>query len=82
LVANVVAELQARLPGITVTEVDLAVNPEAAVRYRVMAAPAIAINGRLEFAGTPSAAALRERLETRWREARGGGGRPGMPDGG
>jgi len=51
------------------TEVDLAANPEAAARYRVMAAPAIAINGRLEFAGTPSAAALRERLEARWREA-------------
>ena len=76
------AEVQARLPGITITEVDLAVNPEAAVRYRVMAAPAIAINGRLEFPGTPSEAALRERLEDRWREARGGGGRPGVPDGG
>lgn len=76
------AEVQAHLPGITVTEVDLAVNPEAAVRYRVMAAPAIAINERLEFAGTPSAAALRERLEARWREARGGVGRPGVPDGG
>lgn len=76
------AEVQARLPGIAVTEVDLAANPEAAARYRVMAAPAIAINGRLEFAGTPSAAALRERLETRWREARGGVGRPGVPDGG
>ena len=75
-------EVQARLPGIAVTEVYLAVNPDAAVRYRVMAVPAIAINGRLEFAGTPSEAALRERLEARWREARGGGGRPGVPDGG
>ncbi len=36
-----------------------------------MAAPAIAITGRLEFAGTPSEAALRARLEARWREARG-----------
>ncbi len=65
------AEVQARLPGIAVTEVDLAVNPDAALRYRVMAAPAIAINGRLEFAGTPSESALRERLEARWQEAQG-----------
>lgn len=66
-----VREVQARLPGIAVTEIDLATHPDAAVRYRVMAAPAVAINGRLEFAGTPSAAALRERLEARWREAQG-----------
>ena len=51
-----------------IREVDLARGP-AALCYRVTAALAIAINGRLEFAGTPSAAALRERLETRWREA-------------
>lgn len=32
------------------------------MKYRVMATPAIAINGKVEFVGVPTKAALRARL--------------------
>ncbi len=41
----------------------MAANPAVAVKYRVMATPAIAIDGRLEFTGIPREEALRARLE-------------------
>lgn len=43
-------------------EVDITRRPEVAVKYRVMATPAIAINGRLAFRGVPRAEALLARL--------------------
>jgi protein-disulfide isomerase len=46
--------------------VDITERPDAAVKYRVMATPALAINGKLEFMGVPKEEALRARL----REAR------------
>jgi hypothetical protein len=42
--------------------INLAEHPEVAVKYRIMAAPAIAINGALAFSGTPKEADLRRRL--------------------
>ncbi len=39
-------------------------RPDVAVKYRVMATPAIAINGKLEFVGVPGEEALRARLLT------------------
>ncbi len=50
--------LEARL-----IEVDITQQPEVAVKYRVMATPAIAINGKLEFTGVPTEAALLNRLK-------------------
>jgi hypothetical protein len=44
-------------------------NPDVAVKYRVMATPAIAIDGQLAFTGVPREEALRVRLEA---AARGG----------
>jgi hypothetical protein len=41
----------------------VAANPDVAVKYRVMATPAIAIDGQLAFTGVPRAAALRAKLE-------------------
>lgn len=43
-------------------EVDVAANPAVAVKYRVMATPAIAINGTLQFTGVPREDALLARL--------------------
>ena len=56
------------MSDIHVEEVDVAANPAAAVKYRVMSTPAIANNGRLEFTGVPREAALLARL----REVAGG----------
>lgn len=55
-------EAREEFPGLRVEEVNVAEHPEAAVKYGVMATPAIAINGRLEFSGVPREDALRTRL--------------------
>lgn len=52
------------MPDIQVEEIDVAANPGVAVKYRVMATPAIAINGRLELTGVPGEDALLERLRS------------------
>ena len=54
---------KARFPGLEVREWNLAEHPELAPRYGVMAAPAIIINGRLEFSALPREQAFLERLE-------------------
>ena len=38
-------------------------HPEVAVKYRVLATPAIAIDGQLAFTGVPREEALRARLD-------------------
>lgn len=74
MVARVIDEARAELPGLQLEEVDVTEHPEVAVRYRVMTTPAIAINGRVEFVGVPSLEALCERLL-----AAGSGARPSSP---
>jgi thioredoxin 1 len=51
-----------QVPGIEVVEVDVAAKPAVAVKYGVMATPAIAINGTLQFTGVPREDALLARL--------------------
>ena len=41
---------------------DITEHPELALKYRLMATPAIVINGKLEFVGVPAEATLRARL--------------------
>lgn len=50
-------------PEISFHEIDLTEHPEVAVKYGVMATPALVINGRLEFTGVPKEKRLRERIE-------------------
>jgi hypothetical protein len=54
---------KSEMPDVEVEEIDVAANPAVAVKYRVMATPAIAINGRLEFTGIPREEALLARLQ-------------------
>lgn len=49
-------------PDLVLKVVDVTEAPEVALKYRVMATPAIAIDGRLVFTGVPKAEALMERL--------------------
>jgi glutaredoxin len=44
------------------TEIDLTEHPEYARDYHLLSAPAVIINGQLEFHGRVSATALRHRL--------------------
>ena len=62
MVAKLIQEASADLEGLQLDEVDITERPEVAVKYGVMATPAIAINGRLEFSGVPREDALRARL--------------------
>jgi hypothetical protein len=62
LVAKLVGEAVAGLPDLELEEVDITERPDVAVRYGVLATPAIAINGRLEFTTVPGEDALRARL--------------------
>jgi len=57
-----VDEARDEFPDLQVEEIDIVERPEVAVKYAVMATPAIAINGRLEFSGIPREDALRARL--------------------
>lgn len=57
-----IARASATYPEIRLEEVDVAAHPEVAVRYGVMATPAIAIDGQLAFQGVPSEDALLARL--------------------
>jgi hypothetical protein len=59
LVAKLIEEAKAEIPDLHLEEVDITEHPEVAVKYRVMATPAIAINGRLAFTGVPREADLR-----------------------
>lgn len=59
---DTIARLRQEIPDLTMEVINLADHPEVAVKYRVMATPAIAINGVLAFSGTPKEAELRLRL--------------------
>ena len=59
---KLVEEARAEVPDLHLEEVDISEHPEVAVKYRVMATPAIAINGRLAFTGVPREANLRRAL--------------------
>ena len=62
MVARLVEEARSSLPDLELEEVDITEHPAVAVKYRIMSTPAIAINGKLEFVGIPSARALLDRL--------------------
>lgn len=63
MVARLIEKAKRQVPDVHVEEIDVAANPSVAVKYRVMATPAIAIDGKLEFTGVPREEALRGRLE-------------------
>ena len=42
------------MKGISLKEINIAENPDIAVKHRIMSTPALIINGKLAFTGTPS----------------------------
>lgn len=62
MVSGVVDRARARFPELDVREWNLAEHPELGPRYGVTSAPAIVVNGRLEFRGVPGEQAFLERL--------------------
>lgn len=63
MVYELVRRMEEHYQGIQVREINLVEHPEVAVKYGVMATPALVINGRLEFTGVPKEKKLKERLE-------------------
>ncbi len=64
-VRRLLNRVAAGLPDVVVHEVDLAEHPEVAAQHRLLACPAVAINGTVRFVGGVSGAgeqALRELL--------------------
>ena len=62
MVVGLIEKLKAEVPEIRLVEVDITQRPEIAVKYRIMASPAIAINGKLEFTGVPREDVVREKI--------------------
>ena len=58
----VIEPMRAERPDLVLKIVDITEHPEVAVKYRVMATPAIAINGKLAFTGVPREADLRRAI--------------------
>lgn len=63
MVAALIEQARSRLADVHLEEVDVIAHPEVAVKYGVLATPAIAIDGQLAFTGVPREEALRARLE-------------------
>lgn len=70
LVARLLQEASADLERLQLDEIDISERPDVAVKYGVIATPAIAVNGQLEFTGVPREDALRARLRAAAQTAR------------
>ena len=57
-----VERAKARFPELEIREWSLAEHPELGPRYGVIAAPAIIVNGRLEFRSVPTDEVFLDRL--------------------
>ena len=64
MVFSVMEKAKAQFADLEVREWNLAEHPELGPRYGVTTAPAIVVNGRLEFRSVPADRTLRERLAT------------------
>ncbi len=59
---STIAKVRQEIPDLKMEVINLGDRLDLAVKYRVMVAPAIAINGVLAFSGTPKEADLCQRL--------------------
>lgn len=59
---HVIEKVQPDFPDMKVTYLDVTQQPEILQQYRVLSAPGIVLNGKLEYTGGLDEAAFRERL--------------------
>lgn len=62
VVERMLEKLKDEIPDLVWEEIDVVEHPEVLGRWPILTAPGVVINDRLEFVGTPSEKALRERL--------------------
>lgn len=60
---HVIEKVQPDFPDLKVEYVDVTQHPEILQQYRVLSAPGIVLNGKLEYTGGLEEAAFRERLK-------------------
>jgi len=60
---HVIEKVQPDFPDLKVEYLDVTVHPEILQQYRVLSAPGIVINGKLEYTGGLDEIAFRERLK-------------------
>jgi thioredoxin-like negative regulator of GroEL len=65
LVFGLLERVQAQGAALTVTEVDITQHPDIVQQHGILATPAVAIDGQLEFSGVPSERQLLARLRAR-----------------
>ena len=65
MVFGLLEKVKVQGTALTVTEVDITVHPELVQQHRILATPAIVMDGRLEFRGVPTARQLLARLRER-----------------
>lgn len=59
---RVIEKVQPDFPQLKVEYIDVTVHPEILQQYRVLSAPGIVLNGKLEYTGGIEEAPFRERL--------------------
>ncbi|MDJ0270892.1 MAG: thioredoxin family protein [Aigarchaeota archaeon] len=52
-IQRLIENMRGKVRDIEIRVVDLAANPEAALRYMIMTTPAVVIDGKLAFVGVP-----------------------------
>lgn len=60
---KVIEKVKRDIPDMTVEYIDVTEHPEILQKYRVMSAPGIVINGKLEYTGGLDETAFRDRLK-------------------
>ena len=60
---HVIEKVQPDFPDMKVEYVDVTAHPEILQQYRVLSAPGIVINGKLEYTGGLDETAFREHLK-------------------
>lgn len=60
---KVIETVQPDFPDLKVEYIDVTQHPEILQQYRVLSAPGIVINGKLQYTGGLDETALREQLE-------------------
>ncbi len=60
---HVIEKVQPDFPDLKVEYLDVTVHPEILQQYRVLSAPGIVLNGKLEYTGGLEEDAFRERLK-------------------
>ena len=59
---RIAQKLQVEFPDLSVEKIDMIEHPEVSMQYRILSAPGVVINGKLEFVGAPKEKQLREKL--------------------